>query len=182
MTYATATPGPGRFGCGWTRSAPESPDSRIASRPGRGAGRARGGHRPEFDIGPPTSTVVQLWLSSVSAVLSWVVVTVVSQAQVLARFGHALSDPTRCRLLLALRDGPAYPADLAEALGVSRTNLSNHLACLRGCGLVVTVPQGRRSRYELADRRLAHALGDLIELALAVDPDAECPVDADGAC
>lgn len=104
------------------------------------------------------------------------------RVSVLARFGHALSDPTRCRLLLALRDGPAYPADLADALSVSRTNLSNHLACLRGCGLVVAVPEGRRARYELADRRLAHALHDLIELALAIDPDAGCAVDSAGAC
>jgi len=110
------------------------------------------------------------------------VLTVASNAKVLARFGHALSDPTRCRLLLVLRGGPAYPADLADALGVSRTNLSNHLACLRGCGLVVAIPEGRRSRYELADERLAHALGDLVALALAVDPDAECPADADGDC
>lgn len=98
----------------------------------------------------------------------------------LASFGHALSAQTRCRLLLASREGPAYPADLADTLAVSRTNLSNHLACLRGCGLVVAVPEGRRVRYELADRRLAHALGDLIALALAVDPDVACPVDADG--
>ena len=108
--------------------------------------------------------------------------TTSANATVLARFGHALSDPTRSRLLLALRDGPAYPADLADALGVSRTNLSNHLACLRGCGLVVAVPEGRRSRYELADRRLAHALADLVALALAVDPDAACAIDASGVC
>lgn len=100
----------------------------------------------------------------------------------MARFGHALSDPTRARLLLALRDGPGFPADLAELLGVSRTNLSNHLACLRGCGLVVSTPEGRRMRYELADERLAHALDDLLGLVLAVDPDAACPVDAAGAC
>jgi len=94
---------------------------------------------------------------------------------VLARFGHALSDPTRARLLLALRDGPAYPADLAVLLGVSRQSVSNHLSCLRGCGLVVAVPEGRRTRYELADGRLAHALGDLLGVVLAVDPRA-CPV------
>jgi DNA-binding transcriptional ArsR family regulator len=105
-----------------------------------------------------------------------------AHAQVLSRFGHALSDPTRSRLLLALRDGPAYPAELADQLGVSRTNLSNHLSCLRGCGLVVAVPEGRRSRYELADVRLAHALDDLLELTLAVDPDAACEADADGSC
>ncbi|WP_035855831.1 ArsR/SmtB family transcription factor [Cryptosporangium arvum] len=89
--------------------------------------------------------------------------------EVLARFGHALSDPVRARVLLALREGPAYPADLADLLGTSRQNLSNHLACLRGCGLVVAVPEGRRSRYELADPRLAHALGDLLGVVLAVD-------------
>lgn len=92
--------------------------------------------------------------------------------QVLARFGHALSDPTRARVLLALREAPAYPADLADLIGVSRQALSNHLACLRGCGLVLAVPDGRRSRYELADARLAHALGDLLSVVLAVDPSA----------
>ncbi|MGI5212155.1 ArsR/SmtB family transcription factor [Plantactinospora sp. CA-290183] len=91
-------------------------------------------------------------------------------AQVLARFGHALSDQTRARLLLALRDGPGYPAELADLLGVTRQNLSNHLACLRGCGLVVAVPEGRRSRYELADARLGHALGDLLGVVLTTDP------------
>jgi len=98
----------------------------------------------------------------------------VSHAEVLARFGHALSDPTRCRLLLALQEAPGYPAALAELLGVSRQIVSNHLACLRGCGLVVAVPEGRRMRYELADARLRHALRDLLGLVLAVDPTA-CP-------
>ncbi|GAB4082800.1 winged helix-turn-helix transcriptional regulator [Modestobacter muralis] len=100
----------------------------------------------------------------------------VLHAEVLTRFGHALSDPTRTRLLLALREGPGYPSELAEQLEVTRQRLSNHLACLRGCGLVVAVPEGRRSRYELADPRLAHALDDLLGVVLAVDPTA-CAVD-----
>ncbi|WP_435585948.1 ArsR/SmtB family transcription factor [Micromonospora aurantiaca (nom. illeg.)] len=110
------------------------------------------------------------------------VVETLTCGQVLARFGHALSDPVRARLLLALREGPGYPAELADLLGTSRQNLSNHLACLRGCGLVVAVPEGRRSRYELADSRLAHALGDLLGIVLAVDPEA-CPAaDREGCC
>ena len=106
---------------------------------------------------------------------------VMTDGQVLARFGQALSDPTRCRVLLVLRDGPAYPADLADLAGVSRQVMSNHLACLRGCGLVAAVPEGRRARYELADSRLAHALGDLLGVVLAVDP-ALCPRSAGGCC
>jgi DNA-binding transcriptional ArsR family regulator len=104
-----------------------------------------------------------------------------AHGQVLARFGHALADPTRARLLLALREAPGYPAQLAEVLGASRQNVSNHLACLRGCGLVVAVPEGRRTRYELADPRLGHALGDLLGLVLVTDPDA-CPAAPDEAC
>ncbi|MGK8489483.1 ArsR/SmtB family transcription factor [Nocardia asiatica] len=100
----------------------------------------------------------------------------------LARFGHALSDPTRTRILLSLRQAPGYPSQLAEQIGVTRQILSNHLACLRGCGLVVAVPEGRRSRYELADTRIAAALEDLLGLVLAVDP-ACCPDAAtDGCC
>ncbi|MET8871360.1 metalloregulator ArsR/SmtB family transcription factor [Nocardia sp. NPDC004604] len=100
----------------------------------------------------------------------------------LARFGHALSDPTRTEILLSLRTGPSYPSDLADRIGVSRQILSNHLACLRGCGLVVAIPEGRRSRYELADPRIARALDDLTGLVLAVDP-ACCPdSDAQGCC
>ena len=100
----------------------------------------------------------------------------------LSRFGYALSDPTRAQILLTLRDGPGYPSDLAETIGVSRQILSNHLACLRGCGLVVAEPEGRRSRYELADQRIAHALDDLLGLVLEVDP-ACCPAtESDGSC
>ncbi|MFR9779501.1 ArsR/SmtB family transcription factor [Micromonospora sp. MS34] len=102
--------------------------------------------------------------------------------KVLARFGHALSDPIRARLLLALRDAPGYPAELADLVGTTRQNLSNHLACLRGCGLVVAVPEGRRTRYELADARLAHALGDLLNLVLAVDPTGCADADEKSCC
>jgi DNA-binding transcriptional ArsR family regulator len=79
----------------------------------------------------------------------------------LGRVGTALADDTRRRLLVELLDGPAYPADLADRLGLTRPNVSNHLACLKGCGLVTTTAEGRRARYELADPRLAHALHDL---------------------
>ena len=58
--------------------------------------------------------------------------TPATHTEALARFGHALSDPTRTRILLLLNAGSSYPAEMAERIGVSRQTLSNHLACLRG--------------------------------------------------
>ena len=92
-----------------------------------------------------------------------------TKVDALERVGTALADPTRRRILLVLLDGPAYPADLADALGLGRTNISNHLACLRGCGLVRAEREGRQVRYELSSPRLAHALSDLVDLELEVE-------------
>ncbi|WP_030411383.1 ArsR/SmtB family transcription factor [Streptomyces sp. NRRL S-1448] len=108
--------------------------------------------------------------------------TLASEIEVLARFGRALADPLRCRVLLALRESPAHPSDLADALGISRTRLSNHLACLRDCGLVVAVPVGRRTRYELADPRLGHALDDLRAAVVAVEADRTCADATENGC
>jgi DNA-binding transcriptional ArsR family regulator len=93
------------------------------------------------------------------------------------RVGTALADPTRRRILLVLTAGPAYPAELAAQLDVGRTNISNHLTCLRGCGLVRATREGRQVRYDLASPRLAHALADLVDLELEV---ADVHADLDG--
>jgi DNA-binding transcriptional ArsR family regulator len=93
-----------------------------------------------------------------------------THAAALTRLGHALSDPTRVGILLALREAPGYPSDLAEALHVSRQVMSNQLACLRGCGLVTAVPEGRRTWYRLADAHLPPALDELMRVVLYIEP------------
>ena len=93
------------------------------------------------------------------------------------RLGRALADPTRSRILLALLDGPGYPAELAQRLELTRSNVSNHLACLRGCGIVLAVPEGRRTRYEIADGHLTRAIDELLSVVLAVDEGAPCDDD-----
>ena len=80
--------------------------------------------------------------------------------------GTALADSTRRRVLVQLTGGPGYPAEMAEEFGTTRANLSNHLTCLRECGLVTATAEGRRVRYELADQRLADGLRILAALDL----------------
>ena len=92
--------------------------------------------------------------------------TLSSDLDVLERVGTALADPTRRRMLTMLLAAPTYPAELADLLNVSRAKVSNHLACLRGCGLVTATREGRQVRYELADERLADALRQLARVVL----------------
>ncbi|MCU1558946.1 MAG: ArsR family transcriptional regulator [Microbacteriaceae bacterium] len=98
---------------------------------------------------------------------------------VMNRLGRAMADPTRSRILLELLDGPGHPSALARTLTLTRSNVSNHLACLRGCGIIVAIPEGRQTRYEIADAHLTKALSTLMDVVLAVDEGAPC---ADGTC
>ena len=91
----------------------------------------------------------------------------VKTQEALHRLGVALSDPFRRSVLLRLIDGPAYPVELAELCGTSRSNMSNHLNCLRGCGLIVGEREGRQIRYELVSTDFADALRALTSVTLA---------------
>lgn len=100
--------------------------------------------------------------------------TLTDRIDVMNRLGRAMADPTRSRILLTLLAGPSYPAVLSRDLGLSRSNVSNHLTCLRGCGIVVAEPEGRQTRYEVADPHLARALTALVDVTLAVDESVPC--------
>jgi len=83
----------------------------------------------------------------------------------LDRIGVALADPIRRAVLIRLLVGSGCPSDLANAVGTSRSNLSNHLACLRGCGLVQVERNGRQLYYDLVSEELAGALRGLLAVA-----------------
>jgi DNA-binding transcriptional ArsR family regulator len=51
---------------------------------------------------------------------------------------------------------------------LTQPNVSNHLACLRGCGLVVANQMGRYVRYQLSDKRVALLLRTADELLVDV--------------
>jgi len=102
------------------------------------------------------------------------VLTIATRVDVMNRLGRAMADPTRSRILMTLLNGPSYTAVLARELELTRSNVSNHLACLRDCGIVVAEPEGRQTRYEIADPHLAAALVALVDVTLAVDEHAPC--------
>lgn len=62
-----------------------------------------------------------------------------------------LAHPTRIEILHRLADGPTEAGRLAELIGTTQPNASQHLAVLRGAGLVEPDRHGREIRYRLTD-------------------------------
>jgi DNA-binding transcriptional ArsR family regulator len=94
-----------------------------------------------------------------------------ARTDLVAKYFRALGDPTRLRILRLLQaDGELSAGDLTRRLSQPQPKVSNHLACLRWCGFVVTRRDHRVIYYRLADQRVA-ALLELADGLLADNAD-----------
>jgi DNA-binding transcriptional ArsR family regulator len=73
-----------------------------------------------------------------------------------------LAEPTRLRLLWALRDGELGVTALAEAAGCTPTAASQHLSKLRISGLVDQRAEGRARLYRLRGAHLHRLLDEVV--------------------
>ena len=86
------------------------------------------------------------------------------EVDIVAKYFRGFGDPTRLRILEALKDGERSVGQLAELLDLPQPKVSAHLACLRWCGFVETRREYRTVHYRIADSRvlrmleLAHSL------------------------
>ncbi len=72
-----------------------------------------------------------------------------------ARRFALLSDPTRLRILaFLLENGEASPTEVAEAIGLGRTNVSQHISRLLVAGMVGRRRDGHAFRYQVVDEVL----------------------------
>ncbi len=97
---------------------------------------------------------------------------------------RGFSDSSRLSILNTLREGPKKVNEIVKATGLTQSNVSNHLSCLRCCDLVVRQQQGRFVYYQLSDVRIAQLLDLADELmadvALGVDSCDRYDVSIDG--
>jgi ArsR family transcriptional regulator, cadmium/lead-responsive transcriptional repressor len=71
-----------------------------------------------------------------------------------AKLFRGFSDTSRLSILEALRVQPLNVGELVQVTGLSQSNISNHLGCLRDCGLVTSEQRGRYTYYRLTDDRI----------------------------
>jgi ArsR family transcriptional regulator, cadmium/lead-responsive transcriptional repressor len=68
-----------------------------------------------------------------------------------AKLFRGFADPSRLTILAALQEGERCVSELIEATGLTQSNVSGHLSCLKDCGLVASRQEGRFVYYRLAD-------------------------------
>jgi DNA-binding transcriptional ArsR family regulator len=62
---------------------------------------------------------------------------------------QALADPTRRRIVDALRNGERQVNDIVAQAGIHQSGVSRHLRILQGAGFVSVRPDGQRRLYAL---------------------------------
>jgi ArsR family transcriptional regulator len=74
-----------------------------------------------------------------------------------AEICKVLTDPKRLMPLDALRDAEHTVSELADGIGITLANASQHLAVLRAAGLVDSRRSGTSVRYRLAEPAIVEA-------------------------
>ena len=83
-----------------------------------------------------------------------------------AQICRVLAHPRRLQILDLLASGEKSSSELLSALGCSKVNLSQHLALMKGAGLVESRAQGREAFHRLAFTEIKDACG-MIRTVLA---------------
>lgn len=91
-----------------------------------------------------------------------------------ARVFHALSDPTRIRVLLQLRQGERCVCELCDVTEAAQSRLSFHLKVLRDAGLLEGRKEGRWMYYAVKEEELEKAQKVIEALVPAEGAGASC--------
>ncbi len=81
-----------------------------------------------------------------------------------ADFCKAMAHPVRLEVIDLLKTGDMTVQDLVEAVGVAQANLSQHLAVLRGRGVVQSVRKGNNTIYTLVNHKIVDACALIREI------------------
>ncbi|SJZ51358.1 DNA-binding transcriptional regulator, ArsR family [Pilibacter termitis] len=79
---------------------------------------------------------------------------------------HGLSNQTRLSILEALKEEEKNVSDILGIVGGTQSNLSQHLACLKECGIIKSRQDGKYAYYSLSNHELVHLLNVLDKTVL----------------
>lgn len=80
------------------------------------------------------------------------------QLDVKAKFIRGFSDKTRLQILECIKDREKPVSQIVDDIQGNQSNISQHLACLKGCGIIVGRQEGKYVYYSLSNEKIKDML------------------------
>lgn len=81
---------------------------------------------------------------------------------------QAMSHPMRIKILCLLSSGELSVQDIVDAVGTTQSNISQHLAILKACGMIDGRKDGTKMFYAIEDARILKMITLTREIFCAV--------------
>ncbi|MFZ0443286.1 MAG: metalloregulator ArsR/SmtB family transcription factor [Bacillus sp. (in: firmicutes)] len=87
---------------------------------------------------------------------------------------HGFSNKTRIQILESIKDQEKTVSQIVEETKGTQSNISQHLACLKGCGIIVGRNEGKYSYYSLRNQHIRDLLTMFDVVLKDVENDVAC--------
>lgn len=87
---------------------------------------------------------------------------------------HGFSNKTRIQILETIKDQEKTVSQIVEEINGNQSNISQHLACLKGCGIIVGRNEGKYSYYSLRNQHIRDLLTMFDVVLKDVENDVAC--------
>ncbi|WP_139488288.1 ArsR/SmtB family transcription factor [Brevibacillus dissolubilis] len=89
-------------------------------------------------------------------------------------FIKGFADKTRLQILLSIQDQEKTVSQIVTELAGNQSNISQHLACLKECGIVTSRQEGKFTYYQLRNELIRDFLVKMDEVFVMVREEVEC--------
>lgn len=90
------------------------------------------------------------------------------------KFLRAFGDKTRVQILECLKNDEKTVSQIVESVEGNQSNISQHLACLRGCGIIVGRQEGKYVYYGLRNKQIKELLDTFDNVLSQIQDDIAC--------
>jgi DNA-binding transcriptional ArsR family regulator len=98
-----------------------------------------------------------------------------NHSDIKAKFIRGFSDKTRLQILHSIKNKEMTVTQIVDELNGNQSNISQHLACLKGCGIIVGRQEGKFIYYTLRNEQIYELLEMMDNVFYQVEAEvAEC--------
>ncbi|XQY92581.1 ArsR/SmtB family transcription factor [Metabacillus sp. HB246100] len=90
------------------------------------------------------------------------------------KFLHGFSHRVRIQILDCIKHEEKAVSQIVKEIEGNQSNISQHLACLKGCGLIVGRQEGKYVYYSLSNHKVRDLLTMFEDVLVDIQTDVSC--------